>query len=281
MDLALKPTTNIEFSFVHAAFLEAFKNYYIPMECPQEVLQSIFDKNGVDSSLSVGAFDSRNKLVGFTFLAVGEIKGHVTAYLNVMGIIPSFRGKSLAQRMIDFFVPKVKQQGCTSVTLEVIDANQPALKAYRKAGFEITRILMSYRAHGASVRLPLETSSPITITEIPVQQLSSYSHLLTWQPCWENLLESALRTNQAKAFGAFSGGECVGYILYHLEFLQIMQLTGRDEVLSLLLKEVFTQHQVPGLSYLGVDSKATTDIEFLTKVGFEPFMKQFEMELSL
>ena len=69
--ISFRQLTDVNFALLHATFLEVFKNYYVPMQCPQEVLAMIFAKNGVDYTLSFGAFD-RDKLVGFTCVATGN-----------------------------------------------------------------------------------------------------------------------------------------------------------------------------------------------------------------
>jgi len=92
---SLKSLTSTSYQALHAAFLVAFDGYYIPMACPEQILRDIFAKNGVDLGVSVGVFDSADKLVGFTCVAVDTIHNHVVAYNNTTGVVPEWRRKGL------------------------------------------------------------------------------------------------------------------------------------------------------------------------------------------
>ena len=51
-------------------------------------------------------------------------------------VIPGFRGKSVGRRLLEAVECKARELGCCKLTLEVMDNNHRALRAYEAAGFE-------------------------------------------------------------------------------------------------------------------------------------------------
>jgi ribosomal protein S18 acetylase RimI-like enzyme len=134
---------------VHAAFIEAFADYAMTSTgLTEERLFLRMEKNAVDYDLSVSAYDE-DRMVGFTLLGVDSWGGSRTAYDAGTGIVPAFRGQGLARRMFDRALPVLRERGVERFSLEVLQQNEPAIRAYKKSGFEITRQLRSYAADAA------------------------------------------------------------------------------------------------------------------------------------
>jgi len=58
------------------------------------------------------------------------------AYLGFIAVSPSHRGQGINQKMMDKLFEWSRSRGVNDIVLEVYSANESALKAYRKAGFE-------------------------------------------------------------------------------------------------------------------------------------------------
>jgi ribosomal protein S18 acetylase RimI-like enzyme len=147
----------------HATFLEAFADY--AMGAPRTTEEQFFlrmQKNAVDYALSVGVYDS-GRMVGFTLIGIDSWGGTLTAYDAGTGIVPEFRGQRLARRMFDHALPALHDRGVERFSLEVLQQNEPAIKAYRKAGFETTRELHSYVADAAPLAARLAPRFAIAI----------------------------------------------------------------------------------------------------------------------
>jgi ribosomal protein S18 acetylase RimI-like enzyme len=50
-------------------------------------------------------------------------------------VLPAFRGKGVGRRLIEAVEAKARELGCCKLTLEVMDNNDRALRAYEAAGF--------------------------------------------------------------------------------------------------------------------------------------------------
>ena len=57
------------------------------------------------------------------------------AYVGFMFVRPEFRGLGVAQDILDHLTQWSKNKGLDEIRLEVYDENDPAVKAYKKAGF--------------------------------------------------------------------------------------------------------------------------------------------------
>jgi ribosomal protein S18 acetylase RimI-like enzyme len=68
--------------------------------------------------------------------AVDYLKHDRYAYLGFMYVEPEHRGKGVNQKILDALLNWAKERGLTEIRLEVFSENQPAIKAYEKAGFK-------------------------------------------------------------------------------------------------------------------------------------------------
>ena len=128
-----------KFPQIAGTFDEAFADYYQKSTRKAETwLFNRAAKNGVEWDYSVGAFDGE-RMVGITLIGISVWMGKLAAFDAGTGIVPDYRGRGLAAEMFQLAVPKLKQRGVTKFLLEVLQVNEPAIKAYQKSGFKITR----------------------------------------------------------------------------------------------------------------------------------------------
>jgi ribosomal protein S18 acetylase RimI-like enzyme len=57
------------------------------------------------------------------------------AWVGAFGVVPEFRGRGLASRHLDETVAVARDAGATSVELEVLSHNSPAIRLYERGGF--------------------------------------------------------------------------------------------------------------------------------------------------
>ena len=57
--------------------------------------------------------------------------------LNIhdFAVMPQFRRRGVARELLKATEARAKELGCCKLTLEVLDKNEPALRAYKEAGF--------------------------------------------------------------------------------------------------------------------------------------------------
>lgn len=81
-----------------------------------------------------------NQLVGSGYAKILQAKSYQTfseyAYLGFMYVKPELRGQGVNQKVLDGLIQWSKNKGISEVRLEVYNDNEPAKKAYSKAGFK-------------------------------------------------------------------------------------------------------------------------------------------------
>lgn len=94
-----------------------------------------FADNSISPEHSVIAFD-QDKPIGFVFVAIKEVDGHLLAWNGGTGIIPEYRGKGLAKLLLGKVRAILLKANVHKAWLEVVASNKPALAAYQSIGFE-------------------------------------------------------------------------------------------------------------------------------------------------
>jgi ribosomal protein S18 acetylase RimI-like enzyme len=269
---------------IYPAFLEAFADYSMgpPAGLHEERLQLRMKKNAVDYDLSVGAYDE-GRLVGFTLIGVDVWGGELVAYDAGTGIVPAFRGQGLASRMFDQALPALRRRGVERFVLEVLQTNEPAIRAYKKAGFEASRELRSFAAEVA--RIPSVTASPWDVRPIDITQFEDVAREVDWLPSFENRV-SAIRCldGDVTLFGAFDGEACVGTYAYSAPLRWFLSLVVRRSHRRRGVGRALVAHAaahvpdgVTRITALNVDGGDVGMQEFLAQLGFAPLVDQFEM----
>ncbi len=275
---------SVDRSQVHAAFLEAFADYSMgsPAGLSEERLLLRMRKNAVDYDLSVAAYND-GRMVGFTLIGVDAWGGRLTAYDAGTGIVPAFRGQGLARRMFDRALAPLRERGVEFFVLEVLQNNEPAIKAYRKAGFEISRELRSYVADTAAV---VGRSTPRwNLRPIDVARFEDVARDADWLPSFENRI-SAVRclADDVTLVGAFDGEDCVGAYVYSAPLRWLLSIVVRPSHRRRGIGRALLAHAaanvpegVTRVAALNVDGSDTGMQAFFAESGFAELVDQYEM----
>ena len=275
-------------TLLHSAFLEAFADYAMDASgTTEDRLLLRMKKNAVDYGVSPGLYDE-DRLVGFTLIGIDSWGGSLTAYDAGTGIVPEFRRQGWARKLFDHALPALRERGVEQFALEVLQQNQPAIKAYRKSGFEIVRKLRCYAAAVEELRSRID-SSVLEIRPIDRQTFSRLEPSADWLPSFENRFTAldAIDTN-VQMFGAFDDETCVGGLAYSPPLKWLLSLLvdreyRRRGVGTLLLQHLAKQlsDSSTRLSALNVDTSDGGMPSFLTDLGFEHLVDQYEMQREL
>ncbi len=92
--------------------------------------------------LSLGAYDKTGALVAVCI--VEKRKWNHTLWVWDLHVSPAYRGRGIGRRLLDETIRTARREGCRVVALETQTTNVPAITFYRKAGFEIDGIDLSY-----------------------------------------------------------------------------------------------------------------------------------------
>ncbi len=273
------------FPVLHAAMTEAFADYLLDMSyMTEEVTRVRATKNGVDLGCSPGVF-AGGRLVGLTLVGLGRWDGEPAAFDACTGIVKEHRGHGLAGRLFEAALPELRRRGVRRFVLEVLQENTPAVKAYEKTGFHITRSFGCYEQGEPSDRvLP-----SVDLRPVGPEALADFEPELTWTPSWENSLDAIRAIPQhVRLFGAFEAGRCQGIVAYLPALRWIMTLVVRKShrgrgLGSALLRHALAQ-ATPGGRPVRVNNVDMADAgmaRFLTCNGFRVFTTQYEMVFGL
>lgn len=84
-----------------------------------------------------------------------------TADIASIAVLPEFRGRRIASKLLTRSIAKVRRQGVRAVTLMVRRDNRGAIDLYRKLGFLRTHTVHGYYADGAVAwRMRLGVTAP-------------------------------------------------------------------------------------------------------------------------
>lgn len=289
MDYQLQFLSGIDISIIYEAFMAAFSDY---AQDSSQVTEASFTnratKNGVDLGSSVGVFH-QGRLVGFTLVGLDTFEGRSAAFDAGTGILKPFRGQGLAKAMFDFAIPTLQTQGVKRFYLEALQENEAAVRAYRKAGFDITRELDSYGRQQLDAPDTPADGYRLEIRPISRLQLAAAAAFFDWQPSWENSLSSLNRIpGEILCLGAFKGSKLAGILVHHPNSNWIMSLAvhpsfRRQKIGTALLARLkaATGDRYHKALVINVDHGDAGMARFLETSGFRLVFNQFEMALDL
>jgi len=267
---------------------EAFADYLVDMSyMTDERIRIRAAKNAVNLDVSPGAFDGQ-RMVGFTLVGVDDCMGAPAAFDAATGIVPVARGGGLAGRMLEWTRPKLRDLGVSRFYLEVIQDNEPAVRAYRKAGFEITRELRCFQLPAAPLR-GRDGDGPLPLRPVDRGAVVRFAAEIDWTPSWENSFAAIARIDdRLLILGAFDGEACVGEAVYSPHFNWVMSLVvsrshRRRGIGSALLGELARNvpAEVESLKVLNVDAGDLATLRLLDAAGATSYVDQYEMALDL
>ena len=275
---------NIPVNTLHHTFLGAFADYQVDMRMSLEDFEFRLRRDGVDASISVGAFDD-DQLVGFCLNGSGPWQGEHTVYDAGTGVLPQHRGKGIAAEMFRFMIPQLKERGFSRYLLEVLTSNEPAVNLYRRLGFTETRRFAVFRT---PTRPSFNTAAVAEIRRVEVPDWNLYQTLWTGYPSWQNSIEAVQRVVDTTATAeCHVDHRCVGYGVVAKTSGQLIQLAvdagyrrrGLASKLLDALQDCVTSSE--SIKVNNVDENLKDATAFFEAVGFRLVLEQYEMILNL
>ncbi len=270
---------------LHPTFAAAFADYATDAsQMTATILETRAAKSNVDFDLSVGAFEGE-RMVGFTLIGIDQWQGELAAYDAGTGIIPAYRGQGLAQRMFDHALPPLRARGVTRFLLEVLQVNEAAIRAYQKAGFEITRELACFELEVTDLADDLTIDESITLRPADRAMVAAFSAEVDWQPSWENSFAAIQRLpDELLIFAAEVDGSDAGIIAYTPQLNWILTLVVRPAYRRRGIATALVRHLVRHLpagvdriKALNVETTAGAMLACLARLGFKHWIDQYEM----
>ncbi len=279
--MTLQTLSGISLERITDAFNQAFSDYFVPMHLSSKQLQRKMYSEGVDLNVSAGAFDG-DQLTGLILHGVDTLMGEKTAYNAGTGVLPSHRGHGLTARLYDFILPGLKAQGFSTIQLEVIQKNAPAIRTYEKVGFSITNELPCYKGELAMEK----PGNAWHITEIEEYDWSLFCSFWDWKPSWQNACAALDRlTGTSKAFGVFDQQRLVAYLILNPQTKRIQQFAVdrqyRRQGIATALFGYVAEHVAKDVTLINLDGRAAGTLGFLQALGLSEFLRQYEMTFAI
>lgn len=251
-----------DFEIVHAAFLEAFSDYVVPLSPSREQLLEMLTRRGWHPAASVGMFENE-RLVAFTLNGIDGDAG----YDSGTGVIPSHRRHGLARTMMERSFELLRERGCTRYVLEVIDSNTRAADLYRGLGFVESRGLQCW-TFASEEAVTFDGDGSIRIAG-------------DIEPPWQN---TAASISRARDPHITLGDEHAQAVLFpsngDLPHLAVRRDARRRGLGTRLLRAAAHRAGKP-LRIMNVDERDDGIARFLEAAGAKKMVRQLEMIRSL
>ena len=279
--MTIQTLSGIGLERITDAFNRAFSDYFVPMHLSSEQLRGKMDSEGVDLGFSAGAFDG-DQLAGLILHGVDTLNSEKTAYNAGTGVVPGHRGHGLTARLYDFILPVLKEHGFSTIQLEVIQNNAPAIRSYEKVGFAITNELPCYKG-----KLALEKPGRAwQVTEIQAYDWPLFRSFWDWPPSWQNACAALDRLKVTnKAFGVFDRERLAGYLILNPQTKRIQQFAVdrqyRRQGVATALFGYVAEHVGKEVTLINLDGRAAVTLAFLQKIGLTEFLRQYEMKFVI
>jgi ribosomal protein S18 acetylase RimI-like enzyme len=234
--MKLVPSDRYSLAELAELFTRGYEGYFVPMHFDEPTLRYMVEAWDIDLSRSRVAPDA-----GLANLAIRGDRG----WIGGIAVVPEQRRGGVGRALME----AVLELAPSTVLLEVIEANEPAIKLYESLGFEKTRVLEVWRVEADEVPAERAARSTLGQTDLP------------WQREDASLPADYERAEVDGGAMIFRGGT-------------VFQLEARDEDAAAALLSRGTV-----LNYVNVP-EGDVAIGALERLGGELRLKQFEMILD-
>ena len=144
MKLDIKPASDYPTVDLVQFLNQGFENYFVPIRFDIPQFLTMLRKDGIDLTASR------------VLLADGEPSGIAliarrgwTSRLAAMGIAQGTRGKSAGTWFMERLIKEARERNDREMVLEVIEQNEPAVRLYKRHGFQTVRRLIGLKNQDA------------------------------------------------------------------------------------------------------------------------------------
>lgn len=261
-----------------SVFNLSFSDYVVPFHLTLEQLKSKINAEKIDMNLSVGAFQS-DQIVGFILQAEKVEDGKRMIYNAGTGVTPEYRGQGLVRKMYDYIIPMLRDRKTDILTLEVIEGNEPAIRAYTNLGFNISRKLLCFKG----IIKASEKYAEIQIQQMNTTQWGIFKSFWDIEPSWQSsIIVLDQMRDDLVILGAYEMTELVGYAIFNPAIGKVYQMAvdkkqRRKGIGAKLFKVIGEMSEGSVTVINNVDDSSENTSQFLTRMGLENWVSQFEM----
>lgn len=246
-----------------AAFNRVFEAYVVPMSFSEAQFAIHLDANQIDGDASPIWYDEDGSVLAAATLAIRGSRGWVGGF----GIAPPYRGRGYGALLIDHLIETARNRALSSVSLEVLEQNIPAVRTYERAGFTRMRELRSFRC---------DTSAPSATRSLP--PYTDPDPLLRViddvAPCWQREAPSLMLQPSLHAVGDAARFAVFRHNGVEAQILK-MRAQSPDDVAA-LAAGIATAANLTAVGIFNEPSESTV-VAHLRDLGWTPTFTQHEM----
>ena len=278
MDFLTAPASDYSLSELVDLLNRGFEEYFIPIHFNADMFSNMLRKDGIDLTDS-HVLIADDQACGIALIACR--RSLQASRLAAMGIAREARGKGAGSWFMKKIIDRACERGDLEMVLEVIEQNEPAVKLYRKYGFESMRRLLGYTCQ-SRIAGGNEGSDLRQIDLYEVSRLISQYALsdLPWQLSGESVAQISPAPHayrKGRAYIVISNPEAEHVVIWSL----LVEPEARGHGLGThMLKDVMSHHtgktwHVPAI----LPEELGTVFE---RAGFErESLSQWQMQLKL
>lgn len=268
---------------LHRAFLKAFSDYQVPIDLPFLKFENMLLRRGYAADLSLGAFLG-NELVGFVLNGQRLWNASNTLYDCGTGVVPDYRRQGITTNLFKITRDLLREKEIEQYLLEVIQTNTSAVNLYNKQGFELIRSLSCYRLDRQDFKVYTHDYK-VKVEDLNLIDWDTLRSFWDIQPSWQNSIDSVMAVPQSfQLVTANCRGQIVGYGLIDRQSADIAQMAVHKEyrrkgIGTALIEKLFQSTVSTQVFITNVDDGGEGFIAFLSGIGFQNVVNQFEMKL--
>jgi ribosomal protein S18 acetylase RimI-like enzyme len=136
MSIELRPARSLPVAELAALFTRTYEDYFVPMQVDEATLEFLVRTFDLDLDAGLVAFAGGDP-VGLVNLGVRGDRG----WIGGLGVVPEARRQGLGRALMEAVHEQACSRGIEEISLEVIEANEPAFRLYEDLGYEGLRWL--------------------------------------------------------------------------------------------------------------------------------------------
>ena len=201
----------VPLSAVCEAFNLGFSDYKYGVQFDETQMERFLERSGVlreNSAMMLARGENGWHGAGLALMGLDEARG---AWCSGLAVVPALRNRGHARTLIEMIQQKAAEQGATSLQLEVLVHNAPALHLYRRLGYTPRRDLVFWRATPETL-----VPSPAAGDLAAANAADFLDTLYRWQPeppAWQRTQRSVERyLSDLWGYVMQNNGKAVGYV---------------------------------------------------------------------
>lgn len=280
-DFFIQETAHLSIAQLAEATNATFADYFVPISHTPTGFAAFCRANSVDVAQSVLLEHAEGRLAGLSMLAVRGPRG----WCGGFGIVPEFRGQGLAAVLVHALIGRACSLSLTTLQLEVLVQNAPAIKTYERAGFQTERELVILSGELGVGLTEIDAELDVQPIETPVEVWATGLGLPGPPPCWQRDLVSLLTVTDLHGRIARRAGTLAGVLLYRPNLpsgpLTVDSLAFSDEAAArALLARAVADTKIAQLFCRNEPEGSPLHV-LLQSLGLRELHRQYEMRVDL